>query len=307
MCRGKGFESSKGFRRTVALSALLMTCQAPVFADEQLFGHIKGAEPMPRGAMEVVGYATHRWDKGAGSYAATDYKLEVERGLTNRLTGALYLKGMGIDTSGLRIDGYMPADKKYAFKLSGVEASLKYAFLTPARDDIGIAAYLSFSKDWIDAHSGQDKDKYNLELKLLAQKYFLDGQVVWAANTGIGSTYAKRGAVTLPYPDFEWTTDPEMEIEYMVGTGLSYRFAPNWYIGAEVFYETEFETEVGQERWSVQAGPSLHYGARDWWFTLSWLPQISGGGEKFAAQNDQNLHLIEKTKQEVRLKVGFNF
>ncbi|MDD4885737.1 MAG: hypothetical protein PHO64_02305, partial [Thiomonas sp.] len=242
-----------------------------------------------------------------GSYAATDYKLEVERGLTNRLTGALYLKGMGIDTQGLRIDGYMPGDKKYAFKLSGIEGSLKYAFLTPARDDIGIAAYLSFSKDWIDAHSGQDKDKYNMELKLLAQKYFLDGQVVWAANTGIGSTYAKRGAVALPYEGFEWTTDPEMEIEYMAGTGLSYRFAPNWYIGAEVFYETEFETEVGQERWSVQGGPSLHYGARDWWFTLSWLPQLRGGGEKFAAQNDKSLHLIEKTKQEIRLKVGFNF
>lgn len=289
-----------------AISASLMLT-APVLADEHLLGHIKGAEPMPKGAWELVGYATHRWDKGAGSYSATDYKLEVERGLTDRLTGSLYLKGMGIDTEGLRIDGYLPADEEYGFKPSGAEAALKYAFLTPAKDDLGLATYLSFSKDWIDAHSGQDKDKYNLELKLLAQKYFLDGQLVWAANTGIGATYAKRGPVELPYAEFEWATDPEMEIEFMAGTGLSYRFAPNWYIGAEVFYETEFETEVGTERWSVNGGPSLHYGARDWWATLSWLPQLRGGGEKFDAQDDKDLHLIEKTKQEVRLKVGFNF
>jgi len=40
---------------------------------------------------------------------------------------------------------------------------------------------------------------------------------------------------------------------------------------------------------------------------LSYLPQISGGGEKYDGQTDENLHLIEKTKQEIRLKLGFNF
>ena len=98
-----------------------------------------------------------------------------------------------------------------------------------------------------------------------------------------------------------------MEIGILAGTGVSYRIAPKWFIGAEVLYDTEFETEVGQERWSVQAGPNIHYGDKNWWFTLSWLPQLRGGGEKFAAQNDTNLHLIEKTKQEVRVKLGFNF
>jgi hypothetical protein len=37
------------------------------------------------------------------------------------------------------------------------------------------------------------------------------------------------------------------------------------------------------------------------------LPQLRGGGEKFAAQDEKSLHLIEMTKQEIRLKVGFNF
>ena len=80
-----------------------------------------------------------------------------------------------------------------------------------------------------------------------------------------------------------------------------------WYIGIEVLYETEFETEVGQERWSVFAGPSLHYGTQRWWATLTWAPQITGGGEQYPGQADTDLHLIEKTEQEVRLKFGFNF
>ena len=51
----------------------------------------------------------------------------------------------------------------------------------------------------------------------------------------------------------------------------------------------------------------VHYGGKDWWGTLSWLPQIRGGGEKYPGQTNANLHLIEKTKQEIRLKIGFNF
>jgi len=85
-----------------------------------------------------------------------------------------------------------------------------------------------------------------------------------------------------------------------------------------MLYDTEFETAVGRERWSLQAGPTLHYGARQWWATLTWFPQLRGGGfEKiepssfngtpYAGQDDPDLHLIEKTKQEVRLKIGYNF
>ena len=98
-----------------------------------------------------------------------------------------------------------------------------------------------------------------------------------------------------------------MELELKVGTGLSYRFAPKWYVSAEALYETEFETEVGQERWSVFAGPSVHYGDQKWWATLTYLPQIRGGGEQYDGQRNADLHLIEKTKYEARLKVGFNF
>lgn len=276
-------------------------------ADESLFGSLRGAETLPKGALELIQHVNVRTDKGQGSYRAMDTKTELEYGLTHRLTGALYVLGQSIQTDGLEIDGYLPGAKQSDLRVSGVEGSLKYNFLSPAKDDIGLAAYFSTAYSWVDPHSGQDKDKLTFETELLAQKYLLDGELIWVGNLGMEATMAKRGAIANLPVDFEWSTDPEMEIGFKAGTGLSYRFAPSWFIGGEIGYETEYETEVGQERWSIYAGPSIHYGGQKWWATLSWLPQLRGGGEQYPGQVDTSLHLIEKTKQEVRVKVGFNF
>ena len=317
-------------RRSRALTAYLVSAlisglmvAAPAAADENLFGYVAGAEPTPKGHQEVYFWLTQRADKGAGHYSAYDLKAEYERGMTDNLATAFYLKGQSINASGIRIDGYIPADNKYSMRPSGVEASLKYAFLRPALDDIGLAAYFSASYDWRDPHSGQDKDKYTFESKLLLQKYLLDGQVVLAGNLGLETTYAKRAPIAnLPVNDatgepLEWPTTPELEIGVLAAFGAAYRFAPNWYAGLEALYDTEFETEVGTERWSWQLGPTLHYGARDWWATLTFLQQVKGGGVSFGpasfngvaypGQDDAGLHLIEKTKSEIRLKVGFHF
>ncbi|MEO6148261.1 MAG: DUF6662 family protein, partial [Sulfuriferula sp.] len=57
-----------GLSSTVALFLLSGTA----FADESLFGYLKGAETLPEGAAELVQQTTRRWDKGAGSYTAYD-------------------------------------------------------------------------------------------------------------------------------------------------------------------------------------------------------------------------------------------
>jgi hypothetical protein len=115
----------------------------------------------------------------------------------------------------------------------------------------------------IDPHSGQDKQIISFKNMLIAQKYFLDASLIWVGN---------------------------------LGTSLSYRVAPNWYASVEAQYESEFETKVGQERWSLFIGPSIHYGSKAYWLTATWFPQIMGGREKFAEQDNQNLHLIEKPR-----------
>ncbi|WP_310447233.1 DUF6662 family protein [Thiobacillus sp.] len=299
-------------------------------ADENLLGYVAGTETLPQGASEIYLIMTHRLDKGEGNYpagsadySAYDYQFEYERGITHRLTGTLELKGQSIDTSGLVIDGYMPGAESYGFKLSGVEGKLKYNFLSMAKDDIGLSTTFSLQQNWLDPHSGKDKDTTKFELGLQLQKLFLDDQLSLMANTGFEGTYAKRDPLDAatqasadaaiqaitgdPAATFEWPTEPEMEIEFNLGLGASYRFAPNWNIGLETEYQTEFETEVGQERWTWFAGPSIHYGSKQWWATLTWFEQLAGGKEQYIGQTDDDLHLIEKTKHELRLKLGYNF
>jgi len=289
------------------LAAIACCFAAPALAGEDLFGFVQGAETLPQGAFEFYQKAFLRNDKGQGTYEAINWENELEYGVSDRFAISGSVKMLSLKTDGLIIDGYLPKSEDFTFKPSGVETSAMYMFLSPAKDAIGLSGKITFDYDWIDTHSGQDKDTYSLELDTILQKYFLEGQLIWGANFGFEATYADRAEIDNLPEDFDWPTDPEMEIELKFGTGLSFRFAPNWFVGVETFYETEFETEVGQERWSVFAGPTLHYGAAKWWVTLSWLPQIEGGGEQYEGQQDTDLHLIEKTEEEIRLKAALNF
>jgi opacity protein-like surface antigen len=304
-----------------ALAAVLLAL--PAQADEHLLGYVSGAETLPQGASEAYLFVTRRWDKDQGDYTAYDTEVEYEYGLTHRLTASLALKGQSIDTDGLVIDGYLPGAENDGLKPSGVEAKLKYNFLSAAKDPVGLSGTFALKQNWLDPHSGKDKDTTKADFSLQLQKLLLDDQLTLVANTGIEATYAKRApldAATQASADaamqvltgdlaasFEWPTEPEMEIEFRLGAGASYRFAPNWSIGAETLYATEFETEVGQERWSWFAGPSIHYGGETWWATLTWFEQLAGGKEQYINQADDTLHLIEKTRHELRFKLGYNF
>jgi len=289
-----------------ALLGLVALNSAAARADENLLGYVKGAETLPAESREGYAILTNRHDKSVGHYDAWDLELDLEYGLTNRFTVSAGLLDRAVDTRGLRVDGYLPKDEDSGLSFAGLELAAKYNFLSPALDDFGLSGYWSLDYGTVDPHSGQDKTTLSVDSLLIAQKYFLEGQLIWAGNLGIEATYARREEIDGLPEDFEWKTDPEMEIELKLGTGLSYRFAPNWFAGLEVVYETEYETEVGQERYSVFAGPSLHYGGPRWWATLTWFPQLTGGKEGFEGQ-DRDLHLIEKTRQELRFKLGYAF
>lgn len=291
----------------VSVAVVLGLSSMSALADENLLGYVKGAETLPEGSAEIYQFFTKREGKTVGHYSALDTKTEFEYGVTNAFNVSFALKGMSLDTHGIVIDGYLPKDNDFSWKTSGLEAGFKYNFLSPALDDFGLSMYGSLDYSWLDNHSGQDKDTVSLEMMMLMQKYFMEGQLIWTANLGFEATGAKRKAIDDLPEDFEWPTEAEMEIEFIAGTGVSYRFAPNWFVGAEALYEEEHETEVNLERYSWFAGPSIHYGDAKWWATLSYVKQLKGGGEKFDEQTDNNLHLIEKTETELRLKFGYNF
>lgn len=293
--------------RLSLLGAVALALSVSAHADENLFGYVRGAETLPKGEAEFYQWVTQRSNKGAGTYRAIDTKSEIEYGVTDRFQVSAELNGLGINTSGLVINGYLPRDEKYGLRLQGIELGVKYNFLSPAKDDFGLSMTSSLEYGFLDVHSGQKKREIEFETQLQAQKYFMEGQLVWVGNVGLRAAYEKRKAIADLPDGYDWPTDPEMEINFKYGTGLSYRFAPGWFIGAEAVHETEYETEVGLERWSLFAGPSLHWAGQQWWATLTAFKQVRGGGERYDGQSDAHLHLIEKTKNEVRIKVGYNF
>jgi hypothetical protein len=294
-------------RKHVLLAAGLLAAALPAVADENLFGYVRGSEVLPKGSGEFYQWITQRNNKGTGHYRAVDTKTEVEYGVTDRFQVSAEVNGLAVKSQGLLINGYLPKDIDSNLRLQGFEVAAKYNFLSPAKDDFGLSAYTSFEYGRLDVHSGQKKRELEFEAQLQAQKYFLEGQLTWVGNIGLRAAHEKRKAIADLPEDFEWPTDPEMEISTKIGTGLSYRFAPGWYAGVEALAENEYETEVGQERWSVFAGPSLHYGDKKWWATLTVFRQLRGGGERYDGQPAKQLHLIERTKNELRLKVGYNF
>lgn len=297
---------SNQFKKASAVLGCFIVMTQSTYAGEDLFGHLKLAEPLPKGAWEVYQTVTSRSDKGTGSYQAYNTETEIEYGLTDRFTISGALLGQSLNTSGLLIDAYMPGDKAYGLQVSGVEAKMAYNFLSAAKDDLGVTGFFGVESLRLDPHSGQDKNTFSLTTGMNVQKYFMEGQLIWAGNWSMEATKATRAPIADLPDGFEWPTEAEVELEFSGGTGLSYRFMPNWFIGAELQYQEEYETEVNRERFSLFGGPSIHYGGESFWFTLSWLTQLNGGGESYAGQPG-GLHLIEKTKQEIIAKVGFNF
>lgn len=278
----------------------------PSHADENLLGYVKGAEPLPKGHWEFYQIVTSRDDKGQGSYHSIDTETEAEYGVTNRFNVAASLHMQNLNTNGLVVNGYLPQDKSFELKPVGWELYAKYNILSTAMDPVGFSILWSLHNAWVDPHSGQAKDLVSFENTFIVQKYFMEGQLITTANFGIEATRARRHKIDGLDPAVEWNTNAEMEIETTTGLGVAYRFMPNWFVGAEGQYQVEYETDVDRERFSLFAGPSIHFGGERWWATATYFPQISGGGEKYTDQTDE-LHLIEKTKTEARLKVGMNF
>lgn len=278
-----------------AVSSLLLLSVA--HADENLFGYVYGADTLPKGANEVYLWATHRADKGQGTYRATDYQLEFEHGITDKLTGSLYITG-----NQHKIEGAADLDEfgnpEYAnrdsLRFNGVKGSLKYNFLSAYKDGIGFSVYVEPGYSTIHKVTGRPQSQYSLENKAILQKNFLDDTLVVAYNATL--EFEKR--------QFKDDGEKEFEIEWEQSAGISYRVAPNWFAGLEVRNHTEWP-EGQKEHSAYFLGPTIHYGGKEWWFTATWLPQISGKPIDPARSTD--LHLGEHEKSEFRVKVGYNF
>lgn len=294
---------ARHFMPAVAMFAGLLLAPQ-VRADENLLGYTIGAETLPAGKAEAYVWVTDMRGKRRGSYSAQQVRLEYEYGLSNSLSGSIYLNGYrhnyacGESGCAGSLDEPEIVGGLNRTRFSGVSLELKKNLMSPYKDDLGVALYGEVTYDTVDAVTGEMGRGLELETKLIFQKPYLDGQLQWLTNLELEvETWKPRGGAT------------EVAIAPRLRTGLSYRFAPNWYIGAEGWIDAEIRRAPGEswkfDHWDIHAGPSIHYGGKQWWATLTYARQIKGSNE--AENNRMGLHLADHVKREVRLKVGYNF
>ncbi len=275
--------------RTQGAIALLVSAAAVTRADENYFGYTYGAETLPKGRWEAYQWATARTGKADGTYRAMDLQTEIEYGFTDRLQGSFYLNFVRHRING--VTGFRDRDQ---FRFNGVQAALKYLLRSPYKDGMGIAVYLEPGYKRYSGRSGKREDIFFLEPKLILQRNFLEDTLIWATNLSaeFEREHDRVGR--------EWGS----ELELQASSGLSYRFAPNWFAGVEALAVSAFERmhldQLGE--YALFAGPNLHYANQRGWVTLTVLPQLTGWPEVKGGRD-----LVHFEKLQVRLKLGINF
>ena len=291
-----------------AFVALLGTT-GPALADETFLGNSYSAETLPAGRKEISQTLTRRWDKGTGTYTAYDFDTEFEYGVTDRFSTSVYLSGAHIKAKNAwpNDDQGQPAPYNNDLnqtRLSSIKGQAKYNFLSPYRDGIGLTGVLEIAYvGWYRKIDLAKTKQISIEPKLIVQKNFLNDQLITSYNLGV--EFEKRS--------FPESGDAENELSITNTLGAAYRFAPNWYAGVEARHHADILNGVKNNN-TTFFGPSLHYGTKDWYVTISYLRQLRGNSpytgytaDPSAPTANSRYHLEEDTKNELRIKVAYEF
>lgn len=280
---------------------------------------------MPQGTAQIYQWFTERSANiPPGSYSAQDHTTELEYGLTDNLQASLY-----VNYSGHQIRGYADGDsdkaaedakvdsfgrdRKDYLRFSGFNMALKYNILSPYKGSgWGLALYVEPGYSSRSRISGERQEQYSLENRIILHKNFLEDRLVWNVNFGTEFEKAQLSETGNGMQTGQWDDD---EFRWTINSGLSYLVKPNWYAGIESRYIFECDNTNPQKKFAqfdnynncperriLFFGPSVHYTTHKWWITATWLPQIYG-----RPATNGNLYLIERQRNEYRIKIAYNF
>ena len=287
------------FALALACVGIAITDAGPANADPE-FGYVYTAGIEEPGETELSLWATDRRGKGVGHYGAQDYRIEVERGIGEHLQVSGYVNFAGHHVRGL--DGeFERVDRTFAFQ--GLSAEFKYQLLSPDKQGVGFALYAEPGWSRISKVTGEKNSEYELELKAIIQKNFMEDRLIWATNLTFEPEWEREREEIAPGL-IEHNTEKEMAFE--VATGLSYRVASNWWVGAESRYHSVYPNwthGLHRENYAVYAGPTVHFQSREWSVTATWLPQLFGAPDKPGS----SLEYEDHERRELRLKISREF
>ncbi len=289
----------------VAIVATLFTLGAlPAVADESPFGYTYTTDSLPQGKWEFEQWNTLRSGKARGTYTSLDFKSEIELGITNDFSAALYLKSSYLHLDNVydpeNVENNLPDGSRFA--INGTSLELKYRVLSPYKDPLGLSLYFEPELGVRDQQTGQDVIERAFEAKLILQKNFFDDLMINAMNIMFEPEWEIAGE------------EHARELWFELMLASSYRIYPNWTVGLELRNHREYpDMDFGKQEHSAWfLGPSVHYGVEKWWATFTVLPQLAGSPQVLGTDADGNVisdstrHLGQHEKLEVRLKIGIN-
>ena len=282
-------------RAAVAGGVFLMLWPMRAIAAPE-FGYVYTAEIERPGESEIEAWATERGGIGDGHYDAEDYRIELERGVSPhfQLSGYVLFSGHHVRPSSGASNS---VERDVAF--DGFSGEVQYQLRSPENGRLGIAVYAEPEWSRISEVSGKKRTEFALELKAIAQKNFLADRLVWAANLTLEPEWHPHQGGNTP----GISSESQKELAAEISTGLAYRVARHWWLGAEGRYQSvypDWTHGLHRENYAVQAGPMLHFDSGRWAATASFLPQLFGS----PAKEGPSLELPDHQKSELRIKLS---
>jgi hypothetical protein len=259
---------------------------APARADESPFASIYLTDVLPQGAMEVEQWVTWKHKKPQEQFDRVQGRTEFEYGFSNRFMAAAYAN---YEWTKVVPDGAGAPDGAVdRTKFTGFSAEFIYQVLNPFTDPIGFALY---------AEPAIGDGERELEFKLLFQKNFMDDRLIVAANFNLEFEWE--------YEEDEWERESALEV-YL---GAAYRFAPGWYVGAELLNENAYEGHVFSgaraETNAFYLGPAVHYASQNWWATLAVYAQMPwAGNPSDEPEKISHGYLVGAERMRLRFRFG---
>jgi len=273
-----------------ATLALCMAAPSHVQADENLFNYVRGSETLPAGHFDLYQTTRLREGKDVGTYHGWDLDTELEYGFTDRFQMSIEVKQHMFtihDMEDLR-DGSF-------YRFGGIELAAKYRFNSVFKDGYGLTFRPELGWLRYDDVGGIIQKEIFLSPNLIFQKNYLDDTLIFIANVGFELAWGKKPA-----------EEYDKELSLQGGLGVTYRVAPNWFLGVDTRVRSEYpDFDFGNhEHTVIFVGPVVHYASEKWWATLSWGYQAYGTGVDEPVNGKT---FAEESRHEFTLKIGFNF
>jgi hypothetical protein len=290
---------------SVFMTMLVTLMAVSAMADESPFGYLYTTDSIPKGEWEYEQWNTVRTGKAAGSYTSIDFLNEFEHGFTDTFSGAFYIHSSYLYSHNVPDpdDTTRNMANQSAFDINGVSVELKQRLLNPEKNPIGLTLYMEPELGVRSALDGSDTAERAVEFKLIVDKHLMGDRLILASNVVFEPEWERLNG------------DRSKELKNEYSLGAAYRFATGWFGGLEFLNRRKFNDQdfAKQGASAFFLGPSVHYEEKEWWVTLTMLPQIAGNPRGLGLDangnpvSDASRTLGEYEKMEIRLRFGFDF